>query len=80
MARFRLIPREERFFTDLSAMADAIAEGAAVFEAILATDFPTVPLSFGVSATYYSDRLSNVVLDPFSGATKLRLVVVSDDG
>ena len=49
-------------------------------EAILATDFPTVPLSFGVSATYYSDRLSNVVLDPFSGETKLRLLVVSDDG
>ena len=48
-------------------------------EAILAADFPTVPLSFGVSSVYYSERLSNVVLDPFSGATKLRLVEVSDD-
>ena len=47
-------------------------------EAILAADFPTVPLSFGVSSVYHSERLSNVVLDPFSGATKLRLVEVSD--
>ena len=31
-----------------------------------------------MSSTYYSERLSNVVLDPFSGATKLRLVEVSD--
>jgi predicted phosphate transport protein (TIGR00153 family) len=42
VARFSLIPREERFFTDLSAMADAIAEGAAVFEAILASDPPAL--------------------------------------
>ena len=49
-------------------------------EAILAADFPTVPLSFSVSSAYYSERLSNVVLDPFSGETKLRLVEVSDDG
>jgi oligopeptide transport system substrate-binding protein len=49
-------------------------------EAILAADFPTVPLSFSVSAVYYSERLSNVVLDPFSGATKLRLLEVTDDG
>ena len=47
-------------------------------EAILAADFPTVPLSFGVSSVYHSERLSGVVLDPFSGATKLRLVEVSD--
>jgi predicted phosphate transport protein (TIGR00153 family) len=40
VARFRLIPREERFFTDLRAMADAIANGAAIFEAILASDPP----------------------------------------
>jgi peptide/nickel transport system substrate-binding protein/oligopeptide transport system substrate-binding protein len=49
-------------------------------EAILAADFPTVPLSFSVSTAYYSERLSNVVLDPFSGATKLRLLEVTDDG
>ena len=48
-------------------------------EAILAADFPTVPISFGVSSVYFSERLSNVVLDPFSGATKLRLLEVSDD-
>ena len=47
-------------------------------ERILAADFPTVPLSFSVSSTYYSDRLSNVVLDPFSGQVKLRPLVVTD--
>jgi hypothetical protein len=40
LARFRLIPREERFFTDLCAMADSIAEGAAICEAILTSDPP----------------------------------------
>ena len=50
MARFRLIPREERFFTDLSAMADAIAEGAAVFEAILSTDPPALARAGEVQA------------------------------
>lgn len=49
-------------------------------ESILAADFPTVPLSFSVSSTYYSERLSNVVLDPFSGTVKLRPLEVSDAG
>lgn len=48
--RFRLIPREERFFTDLSAMADAIAEGAEVFEAILASDPPALARAGEVQA------------------------------
>ena len=48
--RFRLIPREERFFTDLSAMADAIAEGAAVFEAMLAADPPALARAGEVQA------------------------------
>jgi predicted phosphate transport protein (TIGR00153 family) len=48
--RFRLIPREERFFTDLSAMADAIAEGAAVFEEILAADPPALARAGEVQA------------------------------
>jgi oligopeptide transport system substrate-binding protein len=48
-------------------------------EAILAADFPTVPLYTSVSSVYYSERLSNVVLDPFSGRIKLRLLVVSDE-
>jgi ABC-type transport system substrate-binding protein len=49
-------------------------------EAILAADFPTIPLVFSINTIYYSDRLSNVVIDPFSGATKLRLLEVSDAG
>jgi len=48
-------------------------------EAILAADFPTVPISFSVNQAYYSERLSNVVLDPFSGRVKLRLLVVSNE-
>ncbi|MCA5892917.1 ABC transporter substrate-binding protein [Isoptericola sp. NEAU-Y5] len=47
-------------------------------EAALATDFPTVPLVFSVNSYYYSERLSNVVLDPFSGEPKLRILEVSD--
>ncbi|HEY9290740.1 MAG TPA: ABC transporter substrate-binding protein, partial [Microlunatus sp.] len=43
-------------------------------EQILAKDFPTVPLSVSKNVTFYSDRVDNVVLDPFSGATKLRLL------
>ena len=49
-------------------------------EAILATDFPTVPLSFSVSRRTTATGCPNVVLDPFSGEAKLRLLVVSDDG
>jgi peptide/nickel transport system substrate-binding protein/oligopeptide transport system substrate-binding protein len=48
-------------------------------EAALAQDFPTVPLFFSVNSYYFSDHLSNVVLDPFSGEPKLRLLEVSDD-
>jgi peptide/nickel transport system substrate-binding protein/oligopeptide transport system substrate-binding protein len=46
-------------------------------EAVLAADFPTIPISFSVNSMYYSERLSNVVLDPFSGEVKLRLVEVA---
>lgn len=48
-------------------------------EEILAADLPTVPLSFSTSAAYHSERVSNVVLDPFSGSTKLRLLEVSEE-
>ncbi len=48
-------------------------------EAALAQDFPTAPLFFSVNSYYFSERLSNVVLDPFSGEPKLRLLEVSDD-
>lgn len=43
-------------------------------EKVLAADFPTVPISFSKNVTFYSDRVDNVVLDPFSGAVKLRLL------
>ncbi|MEN5075821.1 ABC transporter substrate-binding protein [Isoptericola cucumis] len=47
-------------------------------EAALAQDFPTVPVVFSVNSYYYSENMSNVVLDPFSGEPKLRLLEVSD--
>lgn len=46
-------------------------------EAALAADFPTAPLWFSVSNSYYSERLSNVILDPFSGQLKLRALEVA---
>jgi predicted phosphate transport protein (TIGR00153 family) len=64
VARFRLIPREERFFTDLSQMADAIAEGAAIFEAILATDPPAVARAGEVKAIEHRcDELTHAIVE-----------------
>lgn len=37
---FRLIPREERFFDDFSALAEQIRQGAALLDAMLAPDRP----------------------------------------
>ncbi|MFE7408485.1 ABC transporter substrate-binding protein [Isoptericola sp. NPDC057559] len=47
-------------------------------EKILASDFPTVPLFVAQNTTYYSENVSNVVLDPFSGEPKLRLLEVTN--
>lgn len=46
-------------------------------EAILAEEFPTIPFLWSFSATYYSERLDNVVLNPFSGAPILRGIEVT---
>ena len=40
MARFRLIPREEKFYTDFLALADQIVKAAGVLDVMLATDPP----------------------------------------
>ena len=40
MARFRLIPREEKFYTEILTMADQIVAAAVVLEGMLATDPP----------------------------------------
>lgn len=42
MARFRLIPREEKFYEDYLAMADNITAAARLLEEILQTDPPNV--------------------------------------
>ena len=40
MSRFRLIPREEKFFADFMAMADQLRNGARLLEEMLAIDPP----------------------------------------
>ncbi|PWT85779.1 MAG: DUF47 domain-containing protein [Blastocatellia bacterium] len=37
---FRLIPREEKFYTDFQALADELKNGAALLEAMLASEHP----------------------------------------
>ena len=57
--------------------AETIEDAATKYqeaEKVLAKDFPTVPLSFSNAVTFYSENVDNVVLDPFSGSTKLRLL------
>ncbi len=56
---------------------DAAVELYAQAEQVLAEDFPTIPISFSQVTTFHSERTSNVVLDPFSGAVKLRLLELS---
>ncbi|HZR24287.1 MAG TPA: DUF47 family protein [Vicinamibacterales bacterium] len=38
--RFRLLPREEKFYTDFQALADELKRGASLLEAMLASDRP----------------------------------------
>jgi peptide/nickel transport system substrate-binding protein/oligopeptide transport system substrate-binding protein len=59
---------------DQSPDLDTAVQKYSEAEQILARDFPTIPLSFANAVTFYSDRVDNVVLDPFSGATKLRML------
>src|SRR5690606_31647779 len=52
--------------------AGSIEEAVAKYaeaEKVLAQDFPTIPLSFSLAVSFHSERVDNVVLDPFSGST-----------
>jgi predicted phosphate transport protein (TIGR00153 family) len=40
VARFRLIPREEKFYSDFTALADQLVTGASLLERMLASDPP----------------------------------------
>ena len=42
MAKFRLIPREERFYDDFKLMADQLRNGARLLEQMLASDPPVI--------------------------------------
>lgn len=55
--------------------AESLDEAAAKYhgaEEVLAKDFPTIPLSFSQEVTFHSERVKNVVIDPFIGSTRLR--------
>ena len=41
MAAFRIVPREEKFFTDFVALADRIVSGATLLDSMLASDPPS---------------------------------------
>lgn len=45
MARFRLIPREEKFYTDFLALADQIVAAAALLDGMLAIDPPDIAVA-----------------------------------
>lgn len=66
---------------DEAAAAPSLDESVALYqeaEAILAEEFPTIPFRWSFSATYYSERLGNVVLNPFSGAPILRDIEIAE--
>jgi transcriptional regulator with XRE-family HTH domain len=65
---------------DEAAGAPSLDESVALYqeaEAILAEEFPTIPFRWSFSATYYSERLDNVLLNPFSGAPMLRRLTIT---
>src|SRR5699024_5475742 len=57
-----------------AATLDEAIAGYQEAEAVLNEEFPTAPLSFNTANTFYSENVDNVVVDPFSGYTKLRLL------
>lgn len=48
MARFRLIPREEKFYDDFKMMADQLRHGARLLEQMIATDPPDADKAFEI--------------------------------
>ena len=48
MARFRLIPREERFYEDFKMMADQLRHGARLLEQMFATDPPVADKAYEI--------------------------------
>jgi oligopeptide transport system substrate-binding protein len=66
---------------DEAASAPTLDEAVVLYqeaEAILAEEFPTIPFRWSFSATYYSERLDNVILNPFSGAPILREIEITE--
>lgn len=66
---------------DEAAKAATLDESIALYqeaEGILAEEFPTIPFRWTQSATYYSERLDNVRLSPFSGGPLLREISIAE--
>lgn len=62
---------------DSAATLDEAVTNYQEAERILAEDFPTAPLFYTNVVLFHSDRVSNVVIDPFSGRAKMRLLEVT---
>lgn len=72
-AEFERLIKEGDAAPDLESAVSTYQEA----EKVIATDMAGVPVMFSQNVMFYSDRLDNVVLDPFSGEIKLRLLKVS---
>ncbi|MFD1825901.1 MULTISPECIES: peptide ABC transporter substrate-binding protein [Mumia] len=72
-AEFEKLIKEGDAAPDLEAAVSKYQEA----EKVIATDLAGVPVMFAQNVMFYSDRLDDVVLDPFSGEIKLRLLKVS---
>lgn len=73
-AEFEKLIKEGDAAPDLEAAVTKYQEA----EKVIASDMASAPVAFGNNVMFYSDRLDDVVLDPFSGEVELRLVKVTD--
>ncbi|MGH3736343.1 MAG: peptide ABC transporter substrate-binding protein [Micromonosporaceae bacterium] len=65
---------------DAADRAKSVEEAITLYqeaEDILAEKFPTIPLYVGTATTFYSKRVDNVQLNPFSGGVALRELKVT---
>ncbi len=63
MAAFRLIPREEKFFTDFVALADEIVKASTLLEAMVATDPPDWEAAHGIKAIEHEcDGIAHAII------------------
>ena len=88
MARFRLIPREERFFQDFAGMAEEIRGGAKLLKQMLATDPPDASKADAIKEVEHVcdgrtraiiDRLNRTFVTPLDREDIHALAISLDD-